>query len=159
MSQEMSEKLDRLIESNVEIQKNYALIQQSHKTLISLIRNFIIGCSFVIILILTNIITTRSDMATIKATLATTDNIVTLREEIRAGDEKNRNEIGRYISLVSYIAIEAERARIVSELFVTFSNQFLSRDVHIKDEELERFRNIAIAKLNNAANLGTARGE
>lgn len=143
----MSEKFDELIQSNAEI-------KQSYRTVISLLKGFIGGCSLVIILIVTFMIDTRSDISEIKAILATKDNIATLREEIRDGDKKNHDEIGRYISLVSYIAIENQRSITVADLMCD-----LGRLVHIKEEELEKLRTTAIFDLNNSVNLGTTRGQ
>lgn len=122
-------------------------------------KGFVAGCSLVMLTFIIFMIDTRADIAAMKATLVTNDNMATLRDEIREGDKKNHNEIGRYISLVSYIAIEAERSVAVSDLFVSFGRRFLSKDVHIKEEELEKFRTTSIARLNRSVRLGTARGE
>lgn len=143
----MSEKIDKILESNAEI-------RQSYKSLLSLMKGFVAGCSLVLLLIITFMIDTRSDISTIKAVLATKDNIVKLREEIRQGDLKLHNEMGVYISLVSYIAIETKRSMTVADLFYDFG-----RVVNIKDEELERFRTSAIFKLNSDIKLGTTRGQ
>lgn len=142
----MGEKIDDLIESNAEI-------RQSYKSLLSLMKGFVAGCSLVMVLIITFMIDTRSDMATIKAVLATKDNITTLREEIRKGDERLHNEMGVYISLASYIAIEYQRGITVADLFLDFG-----RIVNIREEELEKFRTSAMFKLNNNVKLGTTRG-
>jgi len=142
----MSEKIDKIIETNAEI-------KQSYKTLVSLIKGFFAGCGLVFVLVIAFMIDTRSDIAEIKATLATTENIATLREEIRKVDEKLHNEIGRYISLVSYIAIETNRSITVADLLV-----YLGRLVNVKEEELEVLRSTSISKLNNSVNLGTTRG-
>lgn len=143
----MSEKIDELIESNAEI-------KQSYKSLLSLMKGFVAGCSLVLVLFIMFMIQTREDIAEIKSTLATKDNIVKLREEIRQGDDKLHNEMGIYISLVSYIAIESKRSMTVADLFYDFG-----RVIHVKDEELERFRTSAIFKLNSDIKLGTTRGQ
>lgn len=142
----MSEKIDELIESNAEI-------KQSYKSLLSLMKGFVAGCSLVLVLFIMFMIQTREDIAEIKSTLATKDNIAKLRDEIRQGDDKLHNEMGVYISLVSYIAIESKRSITVADLFYDFG-----RAVHVKDEELEKFRTSAIFKLNNDIKLGTTRG-
>ena len=136
----MSEKLDEIIISNAEI-------KQSYSTLISLMKGFIAGCSLVIILFITFMISARSDIATIKATLATKDNIVKLEERLH-------NEMGVYISLASYLEIEYQRTLSVSDIICD-----LGRLVHIKDEELEKLRTTCIFKLNNNAKLGTIRSD
>ena len=147
----MSEKIDELIESNAEITKSNVRIEEKYRSLVSLIKGFIAGCSIVIILFITFMIQTREDIATIKSTLVTTENIVTLRAEIRAVKDKFHNELGAFLTLNSYIAIEAQRSITVAELFYLFG-----KEVHVKDEELEKFRNTAIFKLNNNVKLGTA---
>ena len=63
----MSDKLDEIILSNAEI-------RQSYKTLTSLIKGFITICGFVMVLFITFMIKASSDIAAIKAVLATKDN-------------------------------------------------------------------------------------
>lgn len=150
----MSEKIDNLIESNLEIQKSYVVIQQNHKTLIALMKGFFAGCAVFAVYIASFMINTKSDIDVIKATLATTDNITTLREEYKCGDKKLHDEMGVYISLISYLAIENQRSLVLADAFCD-----MGRQVNIKDEELERFRNTIIFKLNNSVNLGTVRGK
>ena len=145
MDLEMSGKIDELIESNIEIKQNY-------KTLISLIKGFIAGCSIVIVLFITFMIQTREDIATIKSTLATTENITTLRAEISALDKKFFNELGSFLTITSYIEIEAQRTISLADVLEDFG-----RVVNVRDEELEKFRNTAIFKLNNNVKLGTSR--
>ncbi len=141
----MNEKFNELVESNAEI-------RQSYRALVSLMKGFIFGCSIVMVLFIAFMIDTRSDIATIKATLATTENITTLRDEISALDKKYNGVLGGYLSLTAYIEIEAQRSIAVADVLFLFGQK-----VNVRDEELERFRNTAIFKLNNCVKLGTTR--
>ena len=119
---------------------------------LTLMRWFMAACAVLIVLFITFMIQTRSDLATIKATLATTENITTLEKKIAALDIKFHNELGAFLTISSYIAIEAQRTITLADVLYDFG-----RDVNVKDEELERFRNTVIFKMNNNVKLGTVR--
>ena len=140
----MSEKIEELIRTN-------AAINESYKTLVSLMKGFVIGCSLIIVLIIGFMINTRSDIATILAVLATKDNISTLKDDIY-------KEMSRSISVNTYIEIERQRALTCAELFYDFGMMINRVDVHIREEELEKFRTTSIFKLNNNVIGGTTRG-
>jgi hypothetical protein len=146
MHAEMAGKIDELIISNAEI-------NQSYKTLLFIIKSFVAGCSIVLILFIMFMIQTREDIATIKATLATTENIISLKSDLKDAELRLHNEMGIYISLISYIEIEKQKAITVADLFCIFGDRYMN----IKEEELERFRTTAIFKLNNNLSLGTTR--
>jgi len=137
----MSEKLDKLIISVEEL-------KLSKKTDIRLMRGFMLACGGVMLYFITFMNATGRELEGIKSILATKDNIVKLRTELR-------NEIGAYLPMTAYIEIENQRSYTVAELFCIFGEKY----IHVKEEELEKFRTSAIFKLNNQTKLGTTRGQ
>ena len=121
---------------------------------LTLMRWFMAACGVLIVLFITFMIQTRSDLATIKATLATTKNITTLEKKIESLDKKVFNELGAYITIASYIEIEAQRTISLADVLEDFG-----RTVNVRDEELEKFRNTVIFKMNNNVRLGTTRAQ
>lgn len=62
------------------------------------------------------------------------------------------NQLGAYLSLNSYIAIEKQRSLDIVDLIC-----MMGRDANVREEELERFRTTALIRLNTSVDTGTAR--
>lgn len=130
-------KIDQIIESNAEIRSDY-------KTLTSLIKYFISGFSVVIVLFITFMIQTRDDIATIKATLVTSDNIYTLKKDI----DKIGSTLDNYILFSDYSNIENGRALIITDAIYELGNR-----VDLSADELFRLKESLKLKLEHQITL------